>query len=141
MAGPKSYWGERVIVVFGGAQVTGLKRVTIRPKDGDNGSTVSMDGQETVWGQSWTKCEIEIELDQSSKTNDVFSAALTSFKKSYGGTALPIAISDLNGSSMLTAASSWIRNFPEQGFTESGDQTRVWTLETDTSTQLNAGGL
>lgn len=141
MAGPKTYWGERVITVYGGAQVTDLVRVTIKPKDGDIGSTVSMDGKETIWGQSWTKCEVEIELRQSSKTHDVLSAALSAIKKGYGAAVLPLAVSDLNGTSMITAAAAWPRNYPEQGFTESGDQTRVWTLETDVSTQINAGGL
>lgn len=141
MAGPKSYWGERVVVVYG-AQLTGVKKVTVRPKDGDIGSTASMDGiDEVIWGQSWTKAEIEIELLQSSKSNDVLSAALAAIKKGYGAAVMPFAMSDLNGSSMVTAAAAWPRNYPEQGFTETGDQTRVWTLETSVSTQINAGGI
>ena len=142
MAGPKSYWGERVLTIFG-LQLTGVKRVTIKPKDEDTGSTVSMDGDnKIIWGRSWTEAEIEVELLQSSKSNDHLSALFTAFKKSYGTAGvLPFAMSDLNGSSLVTAGAAWIRNYPEQGFTETGDQTRVWTLETDTTAQINAGGI
>lgn len=141
MAAPKSYWGERVIGVIGAHELTGVVKYTVRPIGDGIGSTESMDGQLTRWGKSWTRCEIDVELLQSSPSNDVLSSILSVDKKSNGAGTFAFALSDLNGSSMVTASSAWVRNYPEQGFTDTGDQTRSWTIETDSSTQLNAGGI
>ncbi len=80
--------------------------------------------------------EITINLQQTSSSNDRLTAI-------YGinrtGLAVPISIRDGSGTTLLAAATGFIKKLPDTGFASAGIEARTWVLTTDRMDGLVGG--
>lgn len=72
--------------------------------------------------------EITINLQQVSASNDRLTAI---FNINRSGLAVPVSLRDGSGTSLLAAATAWIKKLPDAGFASAGIETRTWVITTD----------
>ncbi len=82
--------------------------------------------------------EVTINLQQTSRSNDRLTAI---FAINRTGLAVPISLRDgtPGGSTLLAAATGWIKKFPDTGYASNGIETRTWVITTDRMDGLVGG--
>jgi len=127
----KTYDPKKVIVIFGGHEITGFSEdsiVTVEPK-GDGITSVSgCDGEVTRNMDPNEQYTVTLKLQQSSSSNN-FLSSLHDYDRRTGRGIKPLLVKDLSGSLVFSTQHAWIINKPsvEKG-KESGDN--EWKLET-----------
>jgi len=130
----KVYDPKSVVIVFGPVLVTGFADGTFLSVDfNEDAFSLQMgtDGEGTRSKTNNESATITFTLMQSSQANTLLSAlhGLDLLSPSGDGI-VPLLIKDLNGDSLYSAETAWIRKRPTSEFgREAGP--REWTIETD----------
>lgn len=130
--GVKHYNPKDIVVVFGPTIVEGIADGTfVEVEDNEDAASlyVGGDGKGTRAMSNNRSAKIKITLSQASKTNELFSLMLE-LDRTTGAGVQPLSIKDLNGTSLHTAATTWIKKRPTTSYSKK-IETRVWELETD----------
>lgn len=142
MAGAvKTYSPDKVKIIYGVLPLTGFADgtfVSVEQMTDGVTSQAGADGEVARAMSSDKRVRITVTLQQTSSSNDVLSAAYLADQTSGGAIPLPIAISDLRGSSLVFASSAWIVKMPTAEFGKE-IANREWVFET-ASADFNVGG-
>ncbi len=127
-----TYDPKKVVVSFLGNLLTGFTSgsfVTVaRAVDGFT-LKVGADGKGTRVRSSNRSGTITINLDQTSPSNDVLSAAAAADE--LGGVGVgPFFLKDSGGRTLAVAQSAWVKKMPSVDFSDAAGS-RAWVLETD----------
>lgn len=89
---------------------------------------VGLDG-EVARGKTNNKTSLwKLQLMETSESNDVLANLFLADDGTPAGTVVPLFYKNLNGTTLITAASAWIVGWPEMGVSaEPGD--REWTVQ------------
>jgi hypothetical protein len=140
--GVKTYDSSQVIITFGPHIITGYAEDTFISVEemGDGiSSVVGANGEKARSMSQNRSLQITLTLLQTSKSNDVLSAAAEFDRASHGQGALPMAITDLTGRTLIADPSSWVVKKPNSEFGATVG-TREWTLETSNDAIYHVGG-
>jgi len=140
--GVKTYDSSQVIITFGPHIITGYAVDTFISVEemGDGiSSVVGANGEKARSMSQNRSLQVTLTLLQTSKSNDVLSAAAEFDRASHGQGALPMAITDLTGRTLIADASSWVVKKPNSEFGATVG-TREWTLETSNDAIYHVGG-
>jgi len=140
--GVKTYDSSQVIITFGPHIITGDAEDTFISVEemGDGiSSVVGANGEKARSMSQNRSLQVTLTLLQTSKSNDVLSAAAEFDRASHGQGALPMAITDLTGRTLIADASSWVVKKPNSEFGATVG-TREWTLETSNAAIYHVGG-
>ncbi len=140
--GVKTYDSSQVIITFGPHIITGYAEDTFISVEemGDGiSSVVGANGEKARSMSQNRSLQITLTLLQTSKSNDVLSAAAEFDRASHGQGALPMAITDLTGRTLIADPSSWVVKKPNSEFGATVG-TREWTLETSNDAIYHIGG-
>ncbi|MFI8570491.1 phage structural protein [Stenotrophomonas bentonitica] len=140
--GVKTYDSSQVIITFGPHIITGYAEDTFISVEemGDGiSSVVGANGEKARSMSQNRSLQVTLTLLQTSKSNDVLSAAAEFDRASHGQGALPMAITDLTGRTLIADASSWVVKKPNSEFGATVG-TREWTLETSNDAIYHVGG-
>lgn len=138
----KTYDSSQVIITFGPHIITGYAEDTFISVEemGDGiSSVVGANGEKARSMSQNRSLQVTLTLLQTSKSNDVLSAAAEFDRASHGQGALPMAITDLTGRTLIADASSWVVKKPNSEFGATVG-TREWTLETSNDAIYHVGG-
>lgn len=133
MGGPgtlKTYDPSRVVLSFGGHQVSGFGDDTFIEADRDEDSfakSTGVDGEMTRSKSNNFGGFVQITLKQSSNTNDFLSALLAADEASGAGV-VPLLLKDLSGTTVLASAKSWVRRLPANAWARAAGE-RVWMID------------
>ena len=106
-----SYNPEKLIVTIGGVIVSGFSDgsfVIARPNEDESFIKIGADGAISKAENANRSGEVEIVLQQTSKSNDLLNA--------IGKSIIPIVITDLSGRSLIAATKCWRKSRPEMEF-------------------------
>lgn len=128
----RQYDPKLVTVTVGGAIITGFSDGTfinvVRNEQTWN-LKVGVDGEGTRARNNNTSGKFEIELMQSSPSNDVLSALIAADENAAAG-AVPILVRDTHGTTVASCLTAWVQKYPDVGYAkETG--VRKWIFETD----------
>jgi len=140
--GVKSYDSSQVIITFGPHIITGYAEETFVSVEemGDGiSSVVGANGEKARSMSQNRSLTITLTLLQTSKSNDLLSAAWDVDRASHGEGAPPFAMTDLTGRSLIADPSSWIVKKPNSEFS-STTSNREWTFETSNDAVYHVGG-
>lgn len=130
----KVYNPKEVTIIFGPVIVTGFADGTFLSVDFNEDAftlQVGTDGEGTRSKSNNDSATIAFTLMQSSDSNDLLSALHNIDKNTPSGDGIvPLLIKDLQGSSLYTAETAWIRKAPTSEFAREAGP-REWTIETD----------
>lgn len=131
----RQYDPKNVSVIVGGKIISGFSDGTwirvIRNEASWN-LKVGVDGEGTRARNNNTSGRFEIELMQSSISNDVLSGFIAQDEQSGTG-AVPVLIRDNNGTTLATCLTGWVQKWADSDFSKEV-AVRKWVVETD---QLN----
>lgn len=89
---------------------------------------VGLDG-EVARGKTNNKTSLwKLSLMETSESNDVLSTLFLADDGAPAGTVVPLFYKNLNGTTLITAASAWIVGWPEMGV-EGEPGAREWTIQ------------
>ncbi len=137
----KTYDPKEVSVIVNGNIIGGFgegSMVRVNRREDAFALTIGVTGEGTRSKSNDRSASIEIELLQSSLSNDVLSGLATADDVSNTG-AVPIEVRDHNGTSIYSAETAWVMKIADSEFGAEATN-RVWTLETD-SLQVHVGGI
>ncbi len=140
--GAKTYDSSQVIITFGPHILTGYAEDTfIAVEEMGDGitSVVGANGEKARSMSQNRSLTITLTLMQTSISNDVLSAAAEFDRASHGLGALPFAMTDLTGRSLIADPTTWIVKKPNSEFGASTSN-REWTFETSNSAVYHVGG-
>lgn len=132
MAGVFTYDPKLVSCIVGGKIMSGFSDgtfITITRNEQAFNLKVGVDGEGTRAKSNNKSGKIEIELMQSSSSNDDLSAFAAADELSNTG-AVPFFLKDNSGRTIATALTAWVQKYPDQPYAKEVS-TRKWTLETD----------
>jgi hypothetical protein len=92
-------------------------------------------GQGSMIVSNDLSADITINLQQTSPSNDRLTAI---FGINRAGLAVPLSLRD-SGRTLLSAATAWVKKFPDVGYASAGIETRTWVLTTDRMDGLVGG--
>lgn len=128
----KTYDPGQVAVIVGGKIIGGFADGSVvkvsRNEDAYN-LKVGVSGEGTRARSRNKSGKIEIMLMQSSDSNDVLSGFALADEASNSG-AVPALVKDASGRSLASAATAWVKKYPDSEFKKEVD-TRTWVFETD----------
>lgn len=128
----KTYDFKQVTVIVGGSIISGYAEgtaISIERNEDAFTLEVGADGESTRVKSNNRSGIITLTLQQSSSSNDSLTQFALSDDLSNSGV-FPTIIKDLNGTTLVTAAESWIRRLPTSEF-GSDLSSREWVIETD----------
>lgn len=128
----KHYNPKEVMVIFGEIIVEGIAEgtfVEVEPNEDAVSLYVGGDGKGTRAMNNNRSGTIKFTLSQSSKSNEKLSV-LHELDRASGAGVRPVMVRDINGTSLYTAATAWVKKGPNGTFSTK-IETRQWTLETD----------
>lgn len=134
MAGPGvlQYDPKNVTVSVGGKIISGFSDGTfiniVRNEQSWN-LKVGVDGEGTRARNNNTSGRFELELMQSSSSNDVLSGFISADENSGAG-AVPVLIRDVNGTTLASCLTGWIQKWADSPFAKEVSA-RKWIIETD----------
>ena len=126
----KTYSPDRVKVIVGVAALSGFADgtfVDIEPLGDGVTSEAGADGEVARAMSLDTRHTITVTLQQTSRSNDVLSALHTADKISGGDGAVPVAVTDLRGTTLF-GGTGWVVKKAKATFAK-GLEAREWTLE------------
>ena len=137
-----TYDPKQISVVIGGHIVSGYADGTfvkvMRNEDAFT-TVIGADGEVTRVKTNNKSGRIEVTIQQSSASNDVFSAYAAADELSNSGI-VPALVKDLVGRSLATAARVWVVKQPEAEMAK-GMSNRTWVFETDELIQFTGGNV
>jgi hypothetical protein len=129
------YDPKNISVIVGGKIIHGFSDGTwlrvIRNEQSWN-LKVGVDGEGTRARNNNTSGHFELELMQSSSSNDDLSGFLAADEQSGTG-AVPVLVRDNNGTTLATCLTGWVQKWADSDFSKE-TAVRKWIIETD---QLN----
>jgi hypothetical protein len=129
----RTYAASEVKTTFGSHSVTGTNDgdfVNIEPLTDGVTSQAGADGEVARSMSADRRCRVTITVQQTSSSNDFFSAAYLADQTSGGRAPLPLTIRDLRGNTVFAAAKAWVTKLANAGFGKTAGS-REWVLETD----------
>lgn len=136
----KTYDPARIVMIVGPHKIEGTapgKRVKITHPDKYN-MVEGTDGEVARGKTNFSSITIEIELLQTSESNDVLSGYFTTDDITPGGVPLPIMIKDLDGTSLWIAAGAWATKMPDVEYTDTPGN-NVWQFKTGPASSFVGG--
>lgn len=126
------YDPKNIAMIVGGSILSGFSDATfvnaIRNEDGWM-LKVGVDGEGTRSKNNNKSGRYEIELMQSSPSNDILSN-FAALDEASGTGAVPVLLKDNNGTTISSALTAWVKKYPDSPYAkETG--TRKWIIETD----------
>ena len=138
-----NYDPKKVVMIFGGVPLGGYADGTfleISPNDEEGmKKVVGADGEVARAQSNDNTNQVVFTLMQSSQSNAHLSAVRNADKLT-GKAIQPLAITDLNGSTLKYWPQAWIRGDPTEGFGKEVGE-RQWTLDTGQIAEGAVGGL
>ena len=134
------YDPKQVLLILNGVHIHGFLEgtfITARRNKDAMSLQVGVDGEGTRSKSSDKSGRLEIFLNQSSESNDVFSA-LALADEATGLGVVPAMLKDNSGRSLFVAENAWVVKFPDAPF-ETNSVGRQWILETDNLTVFLGG--
>lgn len=132
MAQVFTYDPKQVSLSMGGKPISGFSDGTfinvVRNEQAFN-LKVGVDGEGTRAKSNNKSGKIEIELMQSSASNDVLTGFALADELSNNG-AVPVLLRDGSGRSIFSCLTGWVQKMPDTPFAKEV-QTRKWVIETD----------
>lgn len=132
MAGVKEYDPKNISMIVGGKILHGFSDGTfiraIRNEPSFN-LKVGVDGEGTRAKNNNKSGRFEIELMQSSGSNDDLSNFIVADENSGAG-AVPVLLKDNNGTTVCSCLTGWIQKWPDNDFAKEVSA-RKWVIETD----------
>ena len=138
----KTYDSSQVIITFGPHIITGYAEDTFISVEEMGDGITSVVGANGEKGRSMSQnrsLQITLTLLQTSKSNDALSAAADFDRASHGQGALPLAITDLTGRTLIADPGAWIVKKPNAEFGATIGN-REWTIETSNEATYHVGG-
>lgn len=135
MAGVLQYDPKNVSLIVGGKIMSGFSDgtfINLMRNEQSWNLKVGVDGEGTRAKNNNQSGKFEIELMQSSSSNDVLSAFLAADELAGAG-AVPVYLRDNNGATLASCLTGWVQKWPDSPFAKEVS-TRKWVIETD---QLN----
>ena len=128
-----TYDPKKVIVLFGGVEITGFAEdsiISIKPLGDGITSVVGAHGEVIRTLSPDNRHEVSFKLLQSSASNDVL-ATIHQRDKRIGDGVLPLVVKDLSGRMTFVDSQAWIVNNPEVSRTNKAeDGSPEWVLNT-----------
>jgi hypothetical protein len=141
MAGVKTYDPKKVIITLGPTVITGYAKDTF-VKAGRIADTVTSEagasGEVARALNADHRGTIELTLMQTSISNDFLSAQAV-IDENTGAGALPFLMTDLRGTTILSARNAWVKKYADSEFGQ-GLSNRAWSIETD-ELEIFVGGI
>lgn len=137
-----TYDSKKVIVTFGGVPITGFADGTFIQIDANGDfftKKIGADGEVVRSMSNDNTHTVQITLQQSSVSNDYLSTCHNADKLTGRGM-LPLAIADLNGTTLHFWSQAWISSDPSWGYAKESTD-RQWTLQTGQEIGGNNGGI
>lgn len=128
----RQYDPKNISVIVGGKIITGFSDgtfVRVIRNEASWTMKVGVDGEGTRARNNNTSGRFEIELMQSSVSNDVLSAFIAADEQSGTG-AVPVLIKDNNGTTLASCLTAWVQKWADSDFAKEVSP-RKWILETD----------
>ncbi len=128
----KHYNPKDVVIIFGPVIVEGIADgtfVEVEPNEDAVSLYIGGDGKGTRAMSNNRSGTVKVTLSQASKTNEQLSVQ-HEIDRSTGGGVWPLMIKDLNGTTLFTAATAWVKRQPNASF-GTKIETRQWVLESD----------
>lgn len=140
MARVKTYDPKNVKVIFGGNEITGFAPGTMITVTGDGDKFERVKGAQGDYNRinkNANGYSIALNLDKTSLSNDILSAALILDVNGNAGI-LPFTFIDLNGTDSFFALDAWLAKDPDS---EHGDTmpTREWRIDTGVADKFDGG--
>jgi len=134
---------KKVIVIFGGVPIGGFAdgtfvEISANDEEGFK-KVVGADGEVARAQSNDNTHQITITLLQSSQSNQHLSTVRNADKLT-GKAIQPLAITDMNGSTLKYWPQAWLRGDPTEGFGKEVGE-RPWTFDTGQLAEGNVGGL
>lgn len=137
-----TYDPKKVVVLFGGLEITGFAEdsiIKIKPMSDGINSIVGAHGDVVRTISPDGRHEATINLLQSSSSNDLL-AVIHARDKSVGDGVLPLVVKDLSGRMTFYDSLAWIVNNPETNRTnDAADGSQEWTIHTAGGTLFPGG--
>ena len=127
-----TYNPDRIVVVFGGADIHGFSDgtfVEIQQLSDGISSKSGADGEIARAISQDNRHQVTITLLQTSGSNDVLSGYYEADRLTCGGTLLPILIQDLCGRTLFSAAEAWVVKKPNTVYSNEVSD-RQWVIQT-----------
>lgn len=128
----KVYDPAKVNVIVGTRRLSGFSDnsvVKVTRNDDMWKLEMGVDGEGTRSKSNNRSGKFEISLMQSSQDNEYLSSLAIADENGNAGI-VPVTVSDLNGETLYSGASSWIMKYPDSEYGKEASA-RVWMLETD----------
>jgi hypothetical protein len=132
-----------IVIIVGAAIITGLGEDTFVSIEevGDGVTSVSgADGEVARSMSADRRARITLTLQQTSLSNAALSALLQIDRASGGSGAFPVAVTDLRGTSLMSASEAWIVKSPTAEYAATVG-TREWVIECASSIFFVGGNL
>ena len=137
----KTYAPNQVKIVMGALPLTGLAEdtfVTVAEIGEGISSVAGVDGEVARSMSRDSRLRITVTLMQTSASNAALTALHQADKSTDGNGAVPVAITDLRGTSLHASDSAWIVKTPDAGYGAKVG-TREWTIETGPAINVVGG--
>ncbi len=128
----KHYNPKEIVVVFGEVILEGIADGSFVEIDQVEDAVqlyIGSDGKGTRAMSNNRAATVTLTVSQSSKSNELLST-LHELDRLSGAGVRSLLVKDLNGTSLYSAATAWIKKQPKATFSK-GIETRQWTIETD----------
>lgn len=126
-----TYAAEKVCVTVGGVIISGFADgdfITAAYDDDRFVKHVGADGEVSRAKTASKSGTIEIVLSQTSKANDELNAIFGLASMAGIDPAVPVAVADLSGRSLVAASNAWLKTAPEMVFGKEVGE-RTWILD------------
>jgi len=137
----KTFDPQKIIVTFFGFPISGFADGTFVNVTGASdkfNKAMGADGEITRTKTNDYTSEVTISLTQSSLSNDVLSGFVNADRLLNAGKG-PLAITDLNGTTLRFWKEAWIKKEPDMGMSKDVE-TRDWVFDTGQEDQFLIGG-
>lgn len=138
----RTYDPKKVIITFGSVMFSGFASGSFikLTQNGDSFEKIKgADGGIDRVNKNARDYSVSVTLKRTSQTNDLLSAISIADKAANSGI-LPLAIKDLNGTSLFFAESAWIKKDPDAEESDSMPN-REWAFDTGIATNFIGGSL
>jgi len=136
----RQYDPKKIVITFGGILIQGFAEGTfVNAERNEDAFEISVGaGGDVTRVRNQNKSGlVTLTLQAESPTNDLLSAR-HSVDEQFGTGAGALFIKDLNGTTLISAESAWIRKYPANEYGDAGSS-REWMIECD-SLEILAGG-
>lgn len=126
-----TYDSSRVVIIAGGIPITGYADGTFVTIDEMSVGVQTKVGADGEVGRSMStdpRVEVTITLMQTSPSNQVLNGLYMADRVTGGGSAFPVLVEDLNGTTGFIASQAWIRRKAKVTYAKE-IESREWIIE------------